>query len=152
MLSTKKFFKPYFLETHSDFKNIFYDSDFAEIRGLVKKLSDLLKIMEMRIDRRETLQIAKSIFDYESQKEMYFHYPQMYYDFRFGDVRICIGRKKYKNTDEYFVNCCGFTPNERFNSTIGHYGYGCSETLDGVLTLFSDIVNDFLLTSLSALF
>lgn len=152
MFSTKKYYKPYFLDTHSDFKNIFYDTDFARIRKSVKELSDILKQMELRIDRHDTLQIAKSIFDYESQKDMYYHYPHMYYDFRFGDVRICIGRKKYHNKDEYFVNCCGFTPASRFNGNIGHFGYGCADDLESILTLYSDIVNDFLLTHLSALF
>lgn len=149
---TEKYYKPYFLETHSDFKNIFYDTDMSEIRSSVKRLNDVLKNIELRMSRSETLQIAKSVFDYEEQKEMYIHYPHMYYDFRFGDTRICIGRKKYKSNNEYFVNCCNFTPNGRFNGSIGHFGYGHSEDIKGVLTLFCDIVNDFLLTRLSALF
>lgn len=148
----EKFYKPYFLETHSDFKNIFYDTDFKEIRSSVKHLSDVLKNIELRMSRSESLQISKSVFDYEEQKEFYIHYPHMYYDFRYGDVRICIGRKKYKKNNEYFVNCCGFTPDSRYNGFIGHFGYGSSDTLNGVLTLFSDIVNDFLLTHLSSLF
>lgn len=147
-----KIYKPYFLQHHADFKNIFYDSDMAEIRSLVKKLNDVIKTMCLRIDRHDTLQIARSVFDYESQKDMYFHYPHMYYDFRCGDTRICIGRKTYKNKDEYFVNCCGFNPNYRFNKYVSHFGYGSSETLDGVLTLFCEIVNDFVSTHCSALF
>lgn len=152
-LTTKDFYKPYFLQTHSDFKNIFYDTDMKEIRKLVKQLSDVLKDIELRVTRHETIQIAKSVFDYESQKDLYFQYPHMFYDFRCDDVRICIAKKVYRRHDEYFVNCVGFNPtHERFADTVGHFGYGHSDTLNGVLTLFCDIVNDFLSSRLSALF
>lgn len=144
-------YKPFHLK-HSQFKNIFYDSDFEEIRRSIKSINDVLKTMELRQVRRDTLQVARSIFDYESQKDYYLSYPHLYYDFRFGDSRICVGCKNYHGQKEYFVNCAGYNPSARFNSYIGHFGYGHSDTLEGVLTLFSDIVRDFILTKLEALF
>lgn len=148
----EKFYKPYFLETHSDFKKIFYDTDFEKIRKLSKELQDVIKNMDLRQSRSQTLQIAKSVFDYESQQDFYIQYPHMYYDFRFGDTRICIGRKQYKKKDEYFVNCCGYNPPNEFLKDVGHFGFGSSDTLDGVKTLFCDIIRSFILGQLSALF
>lgn len=152
MAKNKKYYKPYFLENHADFKNIFYDTDLAKLRKGIKELNEIVKTMELRINRHDTLQIAKSIFDYESQKNMYYHYPHMYYDFRCGDVRICIARKKYKKDDEYFVNVCGFNPNGKFNEWIGHYGYGQFESLEDTLGLFYEIIRDFISTHLGSLF
>lgn len=141
-----------FLKRHSDFYNIFYDSDFVEVRRLVKELSDVLKVMTLRFDRHDTLQIARSVFDYVSQKEMYHVYPHMYYDCRFGDWRICIGCNREHNKHVYFVSVSGTTVDPRFNSWISDYGYGSFETIEEAITLFSEIVHDKLSTSLGSLF
>lgn len=152
MMSTPDYYKPYFLDTHSKFKNIFYDTDFSEIRKHINAISALLKTMDLRQTRSKTLQIAKSVFDYESQQDFYQQYPHLYYDFRFGDVRICIGCRKYKRDLEYFVNCCGWNPPEQFSPYVGHFGYGSGKTAEDVFPLFSDIVGDFISTRKSALF
>lgn len=147
-----KKYKPFFLDTHSKFKNIFYDTDFSEIRKHVKELERILKTMDMRQTRSKTLQIAKSVFDYESQQDFYQEYPHIYYDFRFADTRICIACKVYHGKKEYFVNCCGFNPSSRFAPYVGHFGFGSAESIDGVKTLYCEIIREFILGNLGSLF
>lgn len=141
-----------FLQKHSDFHNIFYDKDFELIRKKVKELSDVLKNMTLRFDRHETLNIATSVYDYVTQKEMYIHYPHMYYDFRFGDTRICIGKVHKHGALHYFVNVCGFKPSPILNKYISEYGYGDGDSVESVFSVFCEIIRDFILTKLEALF
>lgn len=145
-------YKPFFLR-HKDFKNCFYDTDFVEIRKTVKRLDDILKAMTLRYERHDTLTIAKSVFDYVTQKEMYIHYPHMYYDFRFGDTRICVGKKHFKGKNLYFVNVCGFRPqSHQVLSHVHELGFFASESIESVLEGFSEIVREFILTKLGSLF
>lgn len=145
-------YKPFFLR-HEDFKNVYYDSDFEDIRKTVQHLGDVLKAMNLRFERSKTLCIAKSVFDYATQRELYIHYPHMYYDLRFGDVRICVGKKRFHGKNLYFVNCCGWRPNSKhFMDNSNELGYFPNESIEPVLSGFSEIVRDFILTKLSALF
>lgn len=141
-----------FLEKHSDFHNIFYDKDLELIRKDVKHLADTLKNMQLRFERHETLQIAKSQFDYVTQKEMYTIYPQMYYDFRFGDTRICIGCNRKNNAKHYFVSCVGYKASYKFNKDISEFGYGNFEKIEEAQTLMQAIIYDFLQPKLESLF
>lgn len=141
-----------FLEKHSDFHNLYYDKDLEAIRKDVKHLSDILKNMILRYDRHETLQIAKSTFDYITQREMYAVYPNMYYDFRFGDTRICIGQKRKNNKKKYFVSCVGYKPSWKFNKLITELGYGEFEDIEEAKKLMFGIVDDFLQPKLESLF
>lgn len=145
-------YKPFFLR-HKDLKNCFYDSDFEEIRKTVNHLDDILKAMTLRFERHDTLSIAKSVFDYVTQKEMYIHYPHLYYDFRFGDTRICVGKKHFKGKNLYFVNVCGFHPQSgRVLSHVHELGFFASEDINEVLEGFSEVVREFILTKLGSLF
>lgn len=142
-----------FLQKHSDFHNIFYDSDFVEIRKTVNHLNDLLKNMTLRFDRKDTLTIAKSVFDYVTQKEMYVHYPHMYFDFRFDDTRICIGKKHIHGKNVYFVSVCGYSPTSSVVlSHASDIGFFANESLETVQSGFCEVVREFILTRLGALF
>lgn len=137
-----------FIHRHSDFDNIFYDSDLKLIRKYVKRLSDLLNSMLLRMERRDTLQVAKSVFDYVSQKEMYFTYPHLYYDCRFGDWRICIGCNRAHRGHHYYVSVSGVSVNARFNEYISEYGYGDFDSFEKCVDLFAEIVDDILSSKL----
>lgn len=141
-----------FLETHSDFQNIFYDKDFEEIRRTVKKLADTMKAIQLRIDRHETLQISRSVFDYVTQKEMYLHNPYMFYDFRCADTRICIGRIYKHGKDNYFVSVCGYTPTTLCKTKPSEFGWGRADTLEAILNDFYEVIYDFILTYSHRLF
>lgn len=144
--------KPFFLR-HEDFKNIYYDSDFDDIRKTVSHLNDVIKAMNLRFERSKSLTISKSVFDYVTQREMYIHYPHMYYDLRFGDVRICVGKKRFKGKNLYFVNCCGWQPTKKeFMQNSSEIGFFPNEDINKVLEGFSEIIRDFILSKLGALF
>jgi hypothetical protein len=102
--------------------------------------------MSLRFDRHDTLKIANSAFDYLSQKDMYYQYPQMYYDFRCGDTRICIGRKKIRSENHYFVSCDGFKPSSVCKVPVTEFGFGDYDSIENALTGFYEIVYDFILT------
>lgn len=141
-----------FIQRHADFRNIFYDSDFERVRKCAKELLTTLDEISHRLDRHDTLQVARSVFDYVSQKEMYHVYPHLYYDLRFGDWRICIGNNREHRNNVYFVSVSGRQIDSRFNKYISDYGYGSYETLEEAITLFSDICHVELSSYLSALF
>lgn len=135
-----------------DFKNIYYDKDLETIRRLSKDLENVLKSMLIRFQHHDQMQIAKSVFDYVTQKETYSVFPNLYYDYRLGDCRICIGCSRRNNTRKYYVSVVGTTVNPRFNSYITDLGYGAFDALEEAITLFNDIIHDFTSTRLSSLF
>ena len=139
-------------ECHSSWHNVYYDSDLERIRRLSNDLQNVLNEMTLRFDRHDTLQIAKSVFDYVTQREMYNFYPHMYYDFRFGDSRICIGLSRANNEAHYFVKNVGCVLDSRFNEYISSFGYGDFDDIESAKTLFSEIVRDFILAHLGELF
>lgn len=142
-----------FFDSHTKFNNVYYDEDFHQLKNLFKKVTDLFKQIEARHNRFETVQIAKSVFDYCSKRDLTLQYPQEMYDFRFGDSRICIARRKDEHRkDFYTVTCLGWRPSFRHNPFMNDYGYYHSETLDGVFSHFVDIVHDFCLEHSGALF
>lgn len=141
-----------FLQTHADFKNVFYDKDFQEVRKAAKKLSDILEAIQIRIDRHETLKIAKSVFDYVTQKEMYLGNPHLFYDFRCADTRICIGRTYKHGKNNYFVSVCGYKPSTVCKTKTSEFGYGQADTLEAILNDFYEVVYDFILTYSKKLF
>lgn len=141
-----------FLEKHSDFQNVFYDKDLESIRKDVNHLSDTLKAMTLRFQRCNTLQIAKSVFDYVTQREFYAIYPNNYFDFRSGDTRICIGQKHKHGKNNYFVAVYGYKPSPEFNKEISEFGYGAYEKLGEAKKLFFRMVDDFLLPKREAFF
>lgn len=141
-----------FLEKHADFQNVFYDTDLEEIRRLSKKLEEVLKSMKLRFDRHETIQIAKSVFDYAAQKELYQQSPQLFYDFRCGDARIAITRKYKNGKQNYFITVLGYRPSNMCKVKTNEFGWGLAETIDGVLEDFYELIYDFTLNHSNILF
>lgn len=143
-----------FLQRHSDWKNVYYDEDFREIRKTVKHLKDVLDVMEKRYIRHETIGIAKSVFDYVTAKQMSIQYPQQMYSCQIGDYRIAIKRVLMPNRKDsrYTILCLGFVPTYRFNQYRNEYGYFLEDTLEAAVRHYVDIVHDFTSNYLGALF
>lgn len=141
-----------FLSRHSDWKNVYYDDDLRALNTQFKKCLDILKAITHRYERHETIQIAKSVFDYVTQKEMSLEYPHTRYCFACGDVKIFVKKLHLHNSRFYTVVSLGWLPHSRFNEYRNDHGYYLSETLESILTHYVDIVNDFTRTNLGALF
>lgn len=140
--------KPSFLE-HKDFKNIFYDYELDTIRRDIKHAMDALKHIETRCARHETVQLAKSTFDYLEQRDAYLRAPHLYYDFRCADIRVCIARVR----NGYYVNVCGFNVSSILRKKYeNQFGYGLTETIEEIIPVFADIVREVILEHLHALF
>lgn len=127
---------------------IYYDADMALLRKQFKDLRNTFDAIEKRYIRHETVQLAKSIFDYCSQKDEYFQFPQHYYDYRSGDVRICIARYRH----EYYIKVFGWKPSISLYKYVHPHGFGSFPTPQEALGAFNDFVHDFTSEHLSALF
>lgn len=71
---------------------VYYD---VELKRLSKDFDDLYKVfkeIKKRADRRQTLQISKSVFDYYERKQDFKVCPQRYFDFRYNNVHIALYR------------------------------------------------------------
>lgn len=141
-----------FLSKHSDWKNVYYDDDLRALRSQFKKLQSILDAISKRFERHETIQIAKSVFDYVTSKEMALEYPHTRYCMACGDVKIFIKKIKVKNSRRYCVCCLGYLPNYRHNQYRNDFGYYDFESLEEAIKPFLDICHEFTSEHLESLF
>lgn len=133
---------------HSDFKYLFYDSDMKRIHLIAKELFDLVKNMQNRYVHKESTQIAKSVFNYVERKDMLYTNPQCFYDFRFGDSRICIAPEYCRelSVHHYYLQFHNYKPdflhNRYLASLLKHYDY-CADGRFGNFVNLSDAIKEF---------
>ena len=83
---------------------VYYDYDLKELSSSFDSLYKTFKRIRKRAERRQTVQISKSLFDYYEKKQDIIKIPQKYFDFRCDNDRICV----YKYRNFYSVLCVGF--------------------------------------------
>ena len=122
----------------------YYDFDLKELSENFDNLYKIFKRIRKRAERRQTIQISKSIFDYYSKKDDLKRIPQKYFDFRHGDIRVCL----YKYRNSFSVVCVGFdypyeSRREDYYIGVGT-PYGSFATYDLAVPLFEQIVKWYL--------
>ena len=122
----------------------FYDYDLKELSSSFDSLYKVFRRIKKRAERRSTLQISKSVFDYYEKKQDLKVTPWKYYDFRYNDYRICIWRYR----QYYSVVCVGFEyPQESRRDDIwlgAGLPYGKFESYVEAVPLFDEIVYWFI--------
>lgn len=83
---------------------VYYDSELKALDRAFKDCYEIFKQIRKRSERRETVQISKSLFDYVERKKFINSDPSLFFDLHFDDYRCCIyyWRKKYR------ILCLGF--------------------------------------------
>lgn len=99
---------------------VFYDSELRSFRRSFDECYKILKDIQKRAERRQTVQISRSLFDYSERKTDFKCNPMKYFDFRMDDVRICL----YFYKGFYSVLCLGFTYDKFFLRDDGFVGAG----------------------------
>lgn len=99
---------------HQHFKYLWFDADFAHFHKLVKDLYDTIRGIERRFQRRESTQVAESVFNYIEKRDMLYYTPQVFHDYIDDDVRICVASKIASNQKgryirSFYVQIRGFS-------------------------------------------
>ena len=84
---------------------VFYDAELRQLRKSFKDADDILKHIVKRAERRQTVQISKSLFQFVERKNTMKVAPQEYFDFRMDEYRISI----YMYKGSYHVQTLGFS-------------------------------------------
>ncbi len=106
---------------------VYYDSELKDLKASFKEAYSILKRIDKRAERRQTVQVSKSLFDYVEKQGMLRAVPSEFFDFKYNDTRICI----YRFKKSYAILVIGFdwstTEYELWRSDyfgVGHlYGY-----------------------------
>lgn len=118
----------------------FYDVDLRELSASFDSIYKVFKRIRKRAERRQTVQISKTIFDYYDRKADLARVPQKYYDFRNGTDRICL----YAYRGFYSVLCVGFMYPKLYKREDIYLGvgfpYGKTKSLDEIKKLFYEIL------------
>lgn len=122
---------------------VFYDAELKRLRKLFKDTYDIFKSIEKRAERRQTVQISKSLFDFAERKQLMKVCPQQYYDFRMNEFRVSV----YMYKGRYHVLTVGFSYYPSALSIeqlegVGHLYYG-NVYLKSVIPRFREIVEYF---------
>ena len=97
---------------------VFYDAELKRLRLAFKEADTVLKDIAKRAERRQTVQISKSLFDYSERSRDFRVVPQKYFDFRLDNFRVCLFVYKGKLS----VLCVGFElpfPSHRVDDFVG---------------------------------
>lgn len=130
-------FDPLIPHTDINPKNVYFDADMTELRSGFKSLKDVFDRIEKRWERHLTTQIARSVFDFYSTQKLALTYPQLIYDFRSDEVRICIVRRG----SEYFCSIVGWKPPvHRFRDYVHDKGYGPYPDVPSARRAYIDLV------------
>lgn len=122
---------------------IFYDSELRELSAQFDSIYKILKNIKKRAERRQSVQISESLFQYVERKRTLNAVPQDFYDFRNGDDRVCI----YRFRNKYCVLCVGFdvwqAPHHKEWNSTGFLLYP-SDSISEVLPYFFSCVDYYL--------
>lgn len=119
---------------------VFYDSELRQLRRSFDDAAKVLKDIQKRAERRQTVQISKSLFDYCERRHDFKACPQKYFDFRMDNYRVCV----YVHRGKFGVLCVGFDYNSPANEVTSFVGagklyYACNYLSD-VVIYFRQIV------------
>ena len=123
---------------------VFYDYELKKLSSLFREGNKIFRNIEKRAERRQTVQISKSLFDYVERCRVLDICPQEFYDFRCGDYRICIYRYKKR----FSILCVGFEYIQRYYLRKNYEGLGNLyyefATLKEVIPYYYSVVYYFL--------
>lgn len=83
---------------------VFYDAELKSLKRDFYNIYKIFKEIDKRAERRETIQISKSLFDYVERKRTLNSVPSQFFNFSAEDIRICI----YKYRKFYTILVIGF--------------------------------------------
>ena len=123
---------------------VYYDSELRRLSKLFDEQYKIFKNIKKRAERRQTIQISKSLFDYVEKSRTRFTCPQTFYDFKYDDYRVCI----YFYSGKYSILCIGFDFRDGNFRSLDWFGkgklYGEFKNLSDSLALYCNAV-DYLL-------
>lgn len=124
---------------------VFYDIELREFSKLVKELYKVTKQIEKRAERRQTIQISKSLFDYVERSRSKAKIPTDFYSFIDDDTSI----KIYRYKGFYRLLIIGFTLPRSvlpfYEEWLGKGNlYGEFKTLDECIPLYYFCVSYYL--------
>ncbi len=120
---------------------IFYDSELKELQKSFKSAYEILRQISKRAERRDTIQMSKSLFDYVERKRTRTSDPAQFFNFVFDDYRCCI----YRYRKLYRILCLGFEcpffarPIPEWTGAGNMYG-SWLDISDDLVTYFGDTV------------
>ena len=122
---------------------IFYDSELKSLKAHFKECATILKNIDKRAERRQTVQISKSLFDYAERGKDLKVQPQKYYDFVMDNYRICV----FKYKGKYSILCVGFDYEMDYLRDCDFYGAGRlffeTDLLESAVVYFRRVVSYF---------
>lgn len=148
--------KDSFFSRHSDMYNIYYDSDIKKLKRCFDDIKSTFDTMFKRYERRETVKIARSVFDYQVRTDALNTNPEYFYRFRDDDVVIQVERSKKEG---FLLVCVGSSFDMHFvldikrnDSRLLPDGSILFDNLRDAVGGFHMVVKSYLVQSLGALF
>ena len=147
--------KDTFFSRHSDMNNIFYDSDIKVLKRNFDEMKRLFDTMFKRYERKETVKIARSVFDYQVREDALNTNPEYFYRFRDDDTVIQVEHSK----DGFVLVCIGSSFDMHFvldikrnDSRLLPDGSILFDSLRDAVGAYHMVVKSYLVQSLGALF
>lgn len=119
---------------------LFYDWELEKSFADVKRLYDTFKRAKKRFERKETIQISKSMCDYIQKCKDVELNPYILYKFDFGSDRICLCQERkiyyvYVSVSDLSIYKQKFSDCFKFGNFFGGY-----DTLSSAITLYAEMV------------
>lgn len=136
---------PDFLEKHSDFECIFFDSELKKLSRSFDDIYEILKGIRKRVSRKETVKIAKSTFDYARRVDELNVSPQSLYCFKCNFECITV---EYDSSSKKYGVHSSYTPFTSFDDLCKKYSLASSsfiecDSLEDAIICFYDVVKSY---------
>lgn len=143
-----------FLNSHSDLECCFYDRELKTLDRDFNSLYETFKRIKKRVERKESVKVSKSVFDWANKVDLENTCPQNLYQFHYFSELVTI---EYQSKEKKYIVHSAYTPLVHFTELTKKYSFSSADSIecdsleDATLT-FCDVVRCFCLRFLHVLF
>lgn len=143
-----------FLNNHSDLECCFYDRELKTLDRDFNSLFETFKRIKKRVERKETVKVSKSVFDWANKVDLENTCPQNLYQFHYFSELVTI---EYQRKEKKYIVHSAYTPLTHFNELTKKYSFSSADSiecdsLEDATKVFLEVVRLFCLRFLHVLF
>lgn len=133
-----------FFQTHSDLECVFYDRDIKKLSRAFDDVYDVFKSIRKRVERKDTMKVARSTFDFYNRQEEVTRHPHNV--FHFHDDISHISLEFNSKEKVYEVHSVGYNlPRSEFYNRVSSSCGVCGSELSHGITAYRDTVHKYCL-------
>lgn len=136
-----------FLNSHSDLECCFYDRELKTLDRDFNSLYETFRRIKKRVERKDTVKVSKSVFDWANKVDLENTCPQNIYQFHYFNELVTV---EYQRKEDNYIVHSAYTPLVNFNVLTRKYSFQSADSivcdrLEDAKEVFLIVVREFCL-------